>query len=188
VTLSAVERCELLQLARRSIEAGLREGRRAAYPGSPILPPGGPAMSSFVTLRIKGELRGCCGTITAERDVGEDIWRNAWASAFADPRFAALGDAELSRWDIHISVLTPPEPLPVTSEAELLSVLRPNVDGLVLEMGGARATFLPAVWQQLQRPLDFVRQLKRKAGWPQEYWSPQLRALRYQAEEFGESD
>lgn len=96
MTFSAAQRRELLQLARQSIAAGLREGRHAPYPGSPILPADGPAMSSFVTLRIEGELRGCCGTITPERDVGENVWRNAWAAAFSDPRFTALSDAEFS--------------------------------------------------------------------------------------------
>jgi len=186
VNLAANERLELLSLARRSIEAGLREGRLAPYPG-PAPTDAGPR-SCFVTLRIDRELRGCCGTIDPERYLAEDVWRNAWASAFGDPRFTPLTSAEYPRSDLHISVLGPLEALSAGSEAELLEALRPQTDGLVLEHGGSRATFLPAVWEQLQRPADFLRQLKLKAGWPADFWSPQLRVFRYTAEDFGEGE
>jgi AmmeMemoRadiSam system protein A len=185
VSLSAHKRWELLSLARRSIEAGLRDGRRAPYPG-PVPPSDAGLRGSFVTLRVDQELRGCCGTINPERHLAEDVWRNAWASAFSDPRFAALTAAEYPRSDLHICVLSPLETLTVAGEAELLKRLRPQMDGLVLELGGSRATFLPAVWEQLQRPADFLRQLKLKAGWSADFWSPQLRVFRYTAEEFGE--
>lgn len=188
MTLSAPERQELLSLARRSVEAGLREGSRAPYPGSAIFSADTCTRSCFVTLRIDHELRGCCGTINPERHLAEDVWRNAWSSAFSDPRFASLTAAEYSRSDLHISVLGPLETIVVASEAELLSKLRPRIDGLVLEQGSSRATFLPAVWQQLRRPSDFVRQLKLKAGWSADFWSPQLRLFRYTTEDFGEED
>jgi len=186
VTLSADVRRELLSLARQSIEAGLREGRRAPYPGS-VLPEDIGVRCSFVTLRIERELRGCCGTINPERHLAEDVWRNAWAAAFSDPRFTALTAAEYPCSDLHISVLSPLEPLVVASEVELLNVMRPHRDGLVLELGGSRATFLPAVWEQLQRPVDFLRQLKLKAGWSADFWSSQIQVFRYTAEDFGKA-
>jgi uncharacterized protein len=64
--------------------------------------------------------------------------------------------------------------------------LRPSLDGLILEHGAARATFLPAVWEQIERPAEFVRQLKLKAGWPTDFWSAQMRVYRYTTQSFGE--
>ena len=186
MTLDAAQRRELLSLARCSIESSLRERMRTVYPGSTLFPADANLQSSFVTLRIDEQLRGCCGTIDPQRPLGEDVWRNAWSSAFSDPRFLPLTAPEYPRCNLHISVLGALEPLVVACEAEPLHVLRPHADGLVLEYGDARSTFLPAVWEQLPRPAEFVRQLKLKAGWPGDFWSPQLRAFRYPVEEFGE--
>ena len=66
--------------------------------------------------------------------------------------------------------------------------LRPRIDGLILELGGSRATFLPAVWEQLPDAQQFVRQLKLKAGLGVDFWSPQMRVLRYRTESFGETE
>jgi uncharacterized protein len=143
---------------------------------------------SFVTLRIRKQLRGCCGNLTANRSLAEDIWRNAWASAFADPRFPPLEADEWCDTEVHISVLSPLEPLAVVNEEELLDRLRPNIDGLVLERDDARATFLPEVWYQLPDPQEFLEHLKQKAGWPAGSWSPHIRAWRYTTESFGERE
>ena len=61
-----------------------------------------------------------------------------------------------------------------------------GADGLILEHGAARATFLPAVWDDIADAATFVRQLKLKAGWPADFWAPDIRAWRYEAEDFGE--
>ena len=81
-------------------------------------------------------------------------------------------------------MLSAPEPLFVANEAELLAVLRPGIDGLVLQAGAKRSTFLPAVWEQLPTPADFVRHLKLKAGWPPNFWPADLRVWRYTTESF----
>jgi AmmeMemoRadiSam system protein A len=128
-----------------------------------------------------------------------DVWRNAVAAAFGDPRFAALSQDQWPRAQVHISALSVPEPLQIENEAALLAALRPNVDGLVLELRHAahsssnyvppgRATFLPAVWEQLPDPQSFVQQLKSKAGWPSDFWSSDIQVSRYVAEEFGDDD
>jgi AmmeMemoRadiSam system protein A len=139
--------------------------------------------ASFVTLRIGEELRGCTGTLEAVRPLVEDVAHNAFGSAFRDSRFAPLGPEEFPRLDLHISILDAPVRLAVASEEELLRVLRPGRDGLVLEEGVQRATFLPAVWEQLPAPRDFVGQLKQKAGLSLDYWSPTLRLFRYAVRE-----
>lgn len=187
MTIDAADRGELLRLARASIERGLADGHLAPAPtaSSSTL---AELRATFVTLTASGELRGCCGSIEPRFALAEDVWRNAWASAFADPRFASLSPAEYPRTEVHISVLTPLERMAVSSEKELFARLQPGSDGLMLQLGAARATFLPAVWETLPDPGEFVRQLKLKAGLRAETWSPHIEAWRYATESFGESD
>ena len=192
MNLATPERRELLALARASIDSALAHGRASGelMPFSPVLLP--PALtvrrSSFVTLRRNEELRGCCGTLDAPRPLAEDVWRNARAAAFNDYRFPALTAAEWPQVHLHLSLLTVPEPLDVTTEEQLLALLRPSIDGLILESDTGRATFLPAVWEQLPDPVQFVRHLKIKAGWPATYWSNRVRCSRYVTESFGEEE
>ncbi len=76
-------------------------------------------------------------------------------------------------------------PFPVDSEADLLARLRPGIDGLILTDGRQRATFLPAVWEDLPTPKAFVDALRRKAGLAAGHWSDTLRIERYTTESFG---
>lgn len=179
-------RNDLLRLARTSIEAGLNTGRRALAPAVESFALNEPR-ATFVTLREHADLRGCCGSIEPCFALAEDVWRNAWAAAFADPRFPALTAHEYQHINVHIAVLSPLERVAVASEADLLAELRPGKDGLMLEFGSARATFLPAVWENLPNPVDFLRQLKLKAGFPAAFWSSQIQVWRYEAEDFGEA-
>jgi uncharacterized protein len=189
MSLDTPERHELLALARASIDSALATqpaGQMAPFTPALLLPGLTVRRSSFVTLRRGDELRGCCGTLDAPRLLAEDVWRNAWAAAFSDHRFPPLTAAEWPYVNLHLSLLTVPEPLDVTSEEQLLAALRPSVDGLILESDTGRATFLPAVWEQLPDPAQFVRQLKMKAGWSATYWSDCVRVSRYETESFGE--
>ncbi|HKU15361.1 MAG TPA: AmmeMemoRadiSam system protein A [Steroidobacteraceae bacterium] len=190
MSLATPERRELLTLARASIDSALAQsqpaGKLAPFTQTLLSPALAVRRSSFVTLRHGSELRGCCGTLDAPRPLAEDVWRNAWAAAFSDYRFPPLTAAEWPQVSLHLSLLTIPEPLDVSTEDELLAVLRPGVDGLILESETQRATFLPAVWEHIADPLQFVRQLKMKGGWPVSYWSERIRAARYTTENFGE--
>jgi uncharacterized protein len=186
MTLDSGQRQQLLTLARTSIEAALR---RSAYvePQLQDLPPELlERRASFVTLRTAGELRGCIGTIEPSRPLAEDVWRNAHGAAFNDPRFPPLTRTEWPQCAVHICVLTTPMPLVVGTEHELLARLRPGVDGVILEFGASRATFLPAVWEQARDAAQFVRQLKLKAGWRADFWSPAIKVQTYECESFGE--
>ena len=190
MTLDTPERRELLALARASIDSALSPGRAnnnlIPFAAASLPPALSVRRSSFVTLHRNEELRGCCGTLDAPRPLAEDVWRNAWAAAFNDYRFSPLTVTEWPQVSLHLSLLTVPEPIEVTTEQQLLAVLRPSVDGLILESDIGRATFLPAVWEQLPDPVQFVRHLKMKAGWPATYWSNCVRAYRYTTESFGE--
>jgi AmmeMemoRadiSam system protein A len=182
--LPAVLRQQLLEAARASIEYGIRHGRPMAinpadYPESLTLP-----RATFVTLHIDGRLRGCIGSLEAHQSLIEDVAHNAHAAAFKDPRFPPLAANELEQIDIEISVLSPPEDVSFTSEADLLSRIRPGIDGLILSEGQRRGTFLPSVWSSLAEPVDFLRHLKQKAGLPPDYWSDSIRIQRYTTESF----
>jgi AmmeMemoRadiSam system protein A len=137
--------------------------------------------ASFVTLMLNDELRGCIGHLEAFQPLVKDIADNAYAAALKDPRFSPVAKTDLLIISVQISVLSKPEPLACTSEADLLSKIRPGIDGLILEDGHRRATFLPAVWENLPEPQEFVRQLKRKAGLEQNGWSETLTVQRYTA-------
>lgn len=171
-------------VARESIEHGLKTGRPAAVDTARYPPPLRKHGASFVTLQMHGELRGCIGNLAATRPLVEDVASNAFAAAFRDPRFPPLQENELADLDIHISLLTPAAALQFTSEEDLLSQLRPGIDGLILEEGALRGTFLPSVWESLPERRDFLRHLKAKAGLPAGYWSPSIKVSRYSTESF----
>ncbi len=141
----------------------------------------------FVTLTEAGRLRGCIGSLEAHRSLGEDLEQNARAAAFNDPRFPPLTPAELPRAHVEISVLTPATPLAFRDESDALAQLRPGVDGVILEYGWHRATFLPQVWEQLPEPRLFMSHLKQKAGLSGDFWDKAVRLSRYGVEKFKET-
>jgi len=155
---------ELLHVGRRSIEYGLRHARRWTpelhhYPVQWQHP-----RARFVTLKRNANLRGCIGTTEAVDPLVIGVARNAYSAAFQDPRFPALSRAEYDAIEVSLSLLTHAEPLSFASETELLALLQPGEDGLIIEYGGKRATFLPAVWEDLSQPELFLAALKQKAG------------------------
>jgi AmmeMemoRadiSam system protein A len=176
IRLEADEQQRLLETAASAIESRLGLGPAAAAPDPASLPAAitRPA-ASFVTLNTAAGLRGCCGTLEASRALALDVWRNAQASAFADPRFDPLAAPEWSAvTTLEVCVLSALEAVAARSEARLLQRLRPGVDGVVLTWAGRRATFLPKVWEHLSDPGEFVRQLKLKAGWQADFWAPEV--------------
>lgn len=179
------DRKTLLQVAAESVRHGLDTGDALKVKVTDYSPPLQQTGASFVTLTIQRQLRGCIGMLQATRPLVEDVAQNAYAAAFEDSRFPPLSAAEYDQLEYHISILNPAESLEFESESDLLQQLRPGIDGLILEEGGRRATFLPSVWESLPRAADFLRQLKMKASLPADYWSSTLRAQRYTVEEFG---
>ena len=142
---------------------------------------------TFVTLKIAGNLRGCIGSLTAEESILDGVKRNAVNAAFHDPRFSPLTIEEIEDVDIEISILTEPQPLEYTNGVDLISKLRVNVDGVILQKGRAGATFLPQVWEQLPRPENFLSHLCVKAGLYANAWeNTRLQISTYQVQYFEE--
>jgi len=183
---SDAEQRALFEVARASIAYGLKQNtplpvRAEKYPESLRV-----KRATFVTLRLHGKLRGCIGGFEADLPLVEDVADHAFAAAFCDPRFSPLTQEEFADLGLEISILHPFERLEFNSETELLAMLRPGVDGVLLEEGGRRNTFLPAVWRELPSPREFLCHLKRKAWLPEDYWSDSLRVYRYTVDELHE--
>ena len=182
----------LVSIARRAIRSELGEDgnvgsdrAQARHRPHPALEAPG---ATFVTLLKHGMLRGCIGTIEANRTLGVDVRANAVAAAFDDPRFPRLGVDEFPDTSVEVSLLSSPEAMMADDEPALLLQLRPGIDGVVLAFAGRRATFLPQVWDTLQEPAMFLAELKRKAGLPVDFWSAGVKVSRYSVTKWRESD
>lgn len=142
--------------------------------------------ASFVTLTQHGDLRGCIGSLAAHRPLHQDVEANAIAAAFHDPRFAPLQRHELDITRVEVSLLSAAHPMQFSTEDDALRQLQPGEDGVILEVGHYRSTFLPQVWEQLPTPESFLAQLKRKAGLPADFWSADVRLSRYRVTKWKE--
>jgi len=120
--------------------------------------------ATFVTLTLNGKLRGCIGSLVAHRSLLEDILHNAKAAAFSDFRFNRLTQEEFEEIKIEISLLTIPRHLEYIDLIDLEKKLVPNKHGVILELEGKKATFLPQVWDQLPTFNEFMVHLCKKAG------------------------
>lgn len=183
--LTARQRQQLLDIAAHSVAHGLRQGRALVLDVTQYTADLRALGASFVTLRLKGELRGCIGSLQALHPLVIDVAENAYAAAFRDPRFAPLAAVELSELDYHISVLNPATPMQFRDQADLLRQLRPGLDGLILRSGRHQGTFLPSVWESLPTAEQFLAQLKRKAGLSEDAWPDDVQIWRYTTESFG---
>ena len=173
------EKQTLLDVARRSIQHGLGTGRALKVDPADYSPLLQQQAATFVTLQIQHQLRGCIGTLNAYQPLVSDVAEHAYAAAFQDPRFPALSKQEEPQLDIHISILTPAEAMSFSSEEDLLRQIQPGVDGLILEAGYHRGTFLPSVWESLPDVKSFLQHLKMKAGLPVSFWSDDVKVSRY---------
>jgi AmmeMemoRadiSam system protein A len=179
--LSEATRRDLLDLARRALMAHF-SGDPPPRLGSDRSEAFGEARGLFVTLRRRGELRGCIGTLAPEGDLSRTVPKFALRAAFSDPRFPPLSAEELLETDIEISVLTPPAPL---EDPEALEIGR---DGLILEARGRSGLLLPQVATEWAFDRErFLAEVCRKAGLPEGAWrDPDAGLWVFQAEVFGE--
>jgi hypothetical protein len=169
----------LLAIAREAIEHDNDEMNAPSWDDAWLRAPA----ATFVTLTLDGDLRGCIGSLEARRPLGDDVVHNARAAS-RDARFPPLPRHRVRQLGVEVSLLSPREPLAASSEDEALGMLRPGVDGVVLEYGALCATFLPQVWDHLPEPLEFLTELRRKAHLPGRFWHPDLRVTRYSVEKF----
>lgn len=174
----------LIPIARSAIAGEFGLCHRADESASWLREPG----ATFVTLTQSGRLRGCIGSLEAFRPLLLDVKANAIAAAFRDPRFSPLSVHELGTTEIEVSLLSPTQPLRVTSQEEALTLLRPGIDGVVFRFGRHHSTFLPQVWEQLPTPEEFLGRLKQKSGLPASFWHDDVQLARYTVTKWKESE
>jgi AmmeMemoRadiSam system protein A len=176
--LTVEQRQALLDLARASIVS--RVSGRGALTPAPLDWPD--ASGVFVTIKRRGHLRGCLGTLQNRAGLAAEVTRCAADSATADPRFPPVGPDEIPELGLEISVLGPLEPIEPRPDAFTV-----GVHGLVVEKGFHRGLLLPQVatewgWDGEQ----FLRQTCVKAGLPPDAWRQEARVFRFAAEVFGD--
>jgi AmmeMemoRadiSam system protein A len=186
--LTLEEQQTLLRMAREAMEHGVRGKKLSPLDETTLSNNLREQGTSFVTLTIHGQLRGCIGALEARQPLAIDVREHAIAAALEDPRFPPVREDELSRIQIEVSRLTRPVPLEYEDAADLLSRLKPHVDGVILRDGIRRATFLPQVWEKIPDAAEFMDNLCYKMGVSTNSWRMKhFDVLTYQVEEFHES-
>jgi len=186
IDFSESEQGQLLDFARQSIESGLAGGTALELDSENLAGSLSIRLGVFVTLTRFGTLRGCIGSTESPDPLALSVAECAFKAAFHDPRFPRLEAGEFEHTRIEISVLSEPEPLAAADWADLLNRLRPREDGLLLEDGSHRSTFLPRMWDMISDPEEFLDRLLSKAGLPGDHWSETIRFKRYRALSFCE--
>jgi AmmeMemoRadiSam system protein A len=185
--LSEEERHLLLQIARQALESCVCNQSLPLLDWDNLPARFKEHGATFITLTKDGQLRGCIGALEAYQSLAEDICEHTRAAALEDYRFPPVHPEELTHITIEISRLTAPQPLAYTTPEDLISKLRPCIDGVVLRDGFRRATFLPQVWEKLGDPELFLSHLCQKMGASPFAWrQKKLEVFTYQVEEFRE--
>ena len=186
--LDDASRKSLMLMARAAIAHAIGAAPERAIPvGEPIPRPQSPIPSelragAFITLRIKGELRGCIGYPEPELPLVEVVERCAVSAAISDPRFRPLSAAEWSDVDLEISVLGPIEPVDDIGEVVV------GRDGLIAEFGRRRGLLLPQVAVEWRWDAsEFAAQTCIKAGLPSDAWQKGAKLFKFEADVFSES-
>jgi AmmeMemoRadiSam system protein A len=173
----------LLDIARDAIEAAVRSG--TGRPGGPAVAGAAdlPAASGvFVTIKRRGELRGCLGTLENRLGLAIEVARCAVESAREDPRFPPVTVDELDELALEISVLGPLERIEAVPGAFTV-----GVHGLVVQHGFRRGLLLPQVAVEWSWTAEqFLRQTCVKAGLPVDAWLNGATVYRFSAQVFRE--
>jgi AmmeMemoRadiSam system protein B/AmmeMemoRadiSam system protein A len=181
LTLSEAEKQELLGIARKSVETAVRDRKLYQYPSAPfesLMQERG----AFVTLKKKGQLRGCIGYISAIAPLCLTVRDVAVAAALQDRRFPPVGAKELADLEYEISVLSP------LHRVLDIKGIRVGVHGLVVKKGAQEGLLLPQVApEQGWDRMTFLQQTCLKAGLPPSTWQdPDADLFSFTALVFGE--
>ena len=170
----------LLRVARESMTAQVLGEGPAALDLAIPLPE---ASGVFVTIKRRGELRGCLGTLQCRAGLAEEVARCARDSASKDPRFPRVARAELPDLSVEVSVLGPLEQFDPREPGSIVV----GRHGLLVEDGMKRGLLLPQVPVEWGWNADqFLRQTCNKAGLSYDCWADGARVYRFEAEVFGE--
>lgn len=181
--LNNVQRKKLLELARNTIEAYLKTGKKPELSESdPLL---NKTMGAFVTLNAHGQLRGCIGNLIGAGPLYLTIRDMAVEAATHDPRFNPVELSELKNIEIEISVLSPMERITDPDKIDL------GIHGVLVRRGFNSGVFLPQVatetgWSKE----EFMNNLcLHKAGLPKDAWKDKATEIYiFTAEVFSEKE
>jgi AmmeMemoRadiSam system protein A len=181
------EKQNLLRLAREALNCAVDGKALPPLDQTTLTPALREKGASFVTLTIRGRLRGCIGTIEPRQPLVDDVRERTISAALQDYRFPPVEANEVDKIEIEISRLTLPQHLEYDNSDDLLEKLRPHVDGVIIKDEYQRATFLPQVWEKIPDKVKFMNDLCWKMGAPPDIWRQKhLEVLVYQVEEFHE--
>ena len=170
----------LVEIAKRAVARCVNGSEPGDVPPIPGLPD---ATGAFVTLKKRGELRGCIGTLECRRPLPEEVARVAVSAAREDPRFEPVRPSELADLDVEVSVLGPLEPID-PHDPMAIEIGR---HGLVVEQGRRRGLLLPQVATEWGWDREtFLAHTCVKAGLPQDCWRTGARVFRFAADVFGD--
>jgi AmmeMemoRadiSam system protein A len=163
LALSEKDKEHLKEIAKKAIESVLfGQGGEAVDPGESLKEKGG----AFVTLKKKGDLRGCIGYIRAVLPIHQTVKEAAVQAAFHDPRFGPLDKSEWKDVELEISVLTPMKKIKDVQEIEV------GKHGLYIEKGYQSGLLLPQVAMEYDWDrMTFLEQTCHKAGLPRDAWN-----------------
>jgi len=147
----------IVELARKSIETYIREGKKLDPPDSESPEMTGKA-GVFVCIKKHGELRGCIGTFAPSCDsIAEETIVNAVAAATKDPRFPPVRANELNDLTYSVDLLSSPE------KVSGIDDLDPKRYGVIVQSGYRRGLLLPDL-EGVDTIEDQLRIAKLKAG------------------------
>jgi AmmeMemoRadiSam system protein A len=160
-SLSEAERNAILEHARQALAEAVCHGQQIPFSTEGIF---SMRCGVFVSLHVRGRLRGCIGVIDAREPLGQSIVHCTASAALQDPRFTRMLPEEVAETEIEISLLSP------------LQEIRPEEieigkHGLVVEQGIRRGLLLPQV--ATEHHLDrerFLEETCHKAGLPRDGW------------------
>ncbi len=178
--LDHAQRQALLRVARTAAEAQVR--LNSAPESRPADPELLRLSAVFVTLRVRGELRGCIGQLRADTELYRAVAEKATAAASADPRFPSLGEAELADLNVEVSILSPLERVGDPDEIEV------GKHGLAIFDQGKKGVLLPKVatergWGRR----ELLENTCLKAGLPADGWGGQASLYRFETLEILEA-
>lgn len=146
-----------VELAKKTIEEYVKTGKIPAIPDS-IPEIFKKKAGVFVSLKKKGQLRGCIGTfLPATENIYTEIVKNAIAAATQDPRFPPVQPHELEQIQYSVDVLSAPEPVKTLDE------LDPKKYGVIVVKGWQRGLLLPDI-EGVDTVDEQLRIAKLKAG------------------------
>jgi AmmeMemoRadiSam system protein A len=173
--LSEIDRKSILELARQAVEEVV--SHQKLLEKIPKIEAFEDRRGVFVTLHVKGKLRGCIGVIEPKESLGESIVRCASGAAVGDPRFLPMKPEELSGLQVEVSLLSPLQRIQ-PDEIEI------GKHGLLVEQGIRRGLLLPqvAVEHHLGRA-EFLQETCHKAGVARDAWkAPETRLYGFTCE------